>query len=134
MAFAPMARPARLHSSQIGPQLNLAGAQFDGQGEAALVADNLVVTGGMFCGDGFHAVGGVSLRGAKVGELIDVASAWPQLLELHGFIYGDLNPYMPARDRLTWLQRSPEYSAQPYEQLASIIEGWVTMSRRVVYY
>ena len=87
----------------------------------------------MICDDGFHADGEVRLVGAKLGTLVDERVSWPQLLSLDGLTYGDLT-YMPARERLDWLNRSVGYSPQPYEQLAGYYRrlGHDDQARRVL--
>ena len=71
----------------------------------------------MLCDEGFQADGKVDLAGGKIGTLVDKKESWPQVLSLDGLTYEDLT-YMPARERLDWLNRSVGYSPQPYEQLA----------------
>ena len=108
-----------LTDASIGGPLNLSSAHLNGKDGLALNALSLTVARAVFCDEGFHAEGGVSLIGAKVGELVDDRESWPPLLVLDGLDYGNLPTYMPARDRLDWLNRSVEYSPQPYEQLAA---------------
>jgi hypothetical protein len=72
----------------------------------------------MFCDEEFRADGRVNLAHAKIGRLVDAKESWPQLLNLNGLTYSDLT-YMSARQRLGWLNRSFNYQAQPYEQLAA---------------
>ncbi|MFF3941108.1 oxidoreductase [Streptomyces phaeofaciens] len=75
--------------------------------------------------------GTVDLRGAQVSSLHDNEHSWPDTVELDGFVYGSIKtaeagerreaaarPDSVAR-RLAWIRRSPGYSPQPYEQLAS---------------
>ncbi|WP_256104785.1 oxidoreductase [Streptomyces sp. ODS05-4] len=68
--------------------------------------------------------GPVRLQGCRVEILRDHPDAWPPVVGLQGFVYEWLDPRDDARDgtarRLAWLRREPEYSPQPYEQLA----GW----------
>jgi hypothetical protein len=59
----------------------------------------------------------VNLGRAQIGVLVDDRESWPQILYLDGLAYSDLT-YMPARERLEWLNRSVGYLPQPYEQLA----------------
>lgn len=107
-----------LLGASIGHQLNLRDAHLNGKGGRALDAGQITVTTAMFCDEGFQADGEVSLSHAKLGGLVDERKSWPQLLKLDGLTYGDLS-YLPARERLDWLNRSPDYSPQPYEQLAA---------------
>ncbi|MFC8512777.1 oxidoreductase [Streptomyces sp. NPDC057257] len=75
--------------------------------------------------------GTVDLRGAQVSQLHDSEQSWPEVVELDGFVYGSIKvteagerreavarPDSTAH-RLAWIRRTPGYSPQPYEQLAS---------------
>jgi hypothetical protein len=68
--------------------------------------------------------GGIDLRSAKVGKLLDDPGSWPQrgALYLDGFVYGRLDGRSPhnAATRLKWLDLQPrEFRArpQPFTQL-----------------
>ncbi|GHB75414.1 oxidoreductase [Streptomyces viridiviolaceus] len=75
--------------------------------------------------------GTVDLRGAQVSHLHDSDRSWPDVVELDGFVYGSVKvdeagerrEAVGRRDsvahRVAWIRRSPGYSPQPYEQLAS---------------
>ncbi|SOE06781.1 oxidoreductase [Streptomyces sp. Ag109_G2-15] len=75
--------------------------------------------------------GTVDLRGAQVSYLHDSDHSWPDVVELDGFVYGSIKvaaagerrEAVARRDsvahRVAWIRRSPGYSPQPYEQLAS---------------
>ncbi|MEU3920006.1 oxidoreductase [Streptomyces sp. NPDC029004] len=75
--------------------------------------------------------GTVDLRGAQVSFLHDSDHSWPEVVELDGFVYGSIKvdeagerrEAVGRRDsvahRVAWIRRSPGYSPQPYEQLAS---------------
>jgi hypothetical protein len=106
-----------LAGASIGGQLALRGAHLDGKDRNALTAQRLTVTADMVCDGGFQADGGIDLVNAKIGSLVDERECWPQRLRLDGLAYSDLT-YLPARERLDWLNRSGSYSPQPYEQLA----------------
>jgi hypothetical protein len=73
--------------------------------------------------DGVKAIGAISLNFAQVQVLRDSPSGWPGRIELNGFTYDDLQPYVTAQGpsgRLSWLSHTgAEYRAQPYEQLAA---------------
>jgi hypothetical protein len=62
-----------------------------------------------------------------------IGTSRSDLLSLHGLTYGDLT-YLPARERLDWLNRSAGYSPQPYEQLAGYYRrlGHDDQARRVL--
>ncbi|MFF1679948.1 oxidoreductase [Streptomyces sp. NPDC058256] len=75
--------------------------------------------------------GAVDLRGAQVSFLHDSERSWPDVVELEGFVYGSIET-VEARQRpeavgrresvarrVDWVRRTPGYSPQPYEQLAS---------------
>ncbi len=111
-----------LDSATVGGQLSFTGAHLNGKDGPALSARRLAVTEEMFCDEGFQAEGMVSLARAKVGDLVDDKGSWPQVLNLDGLTYGGLT-YLPARERLDWLNRSAGYSPQPYEQLAGHYRG-----------
>ncbi|MFB6783043.1 MULTISPECIES: oxidoreductase [unclassified Streptomyces] len=69
--------------------------------------------------------GTVDLRGAQVSYLHDSEHSWPDVVELDGFVYGSIKMDEAVRQResvthrVAWIRRSPGYSPQPYEQLAS---------------
>lgn len=75
--------------------------------------------------------GAVDLRGAQVSFLHESEHSWPGVVELDGFVYGSIETFEAGRRRetvgrreavvrrLDWIRRSPDYSPQPYEQLAS---------------
>ncbi|GGX00046.1 oxidoreductase [Streptomyces malachitofuscus] len=69
--------------------------------------------------------GTVDLTGAQVSHLLDNDRSWPDVVELDGFVYGSVKRDEAGgqRDsvahRMAWIRRSPGYSPQPYEQLAS---------------
>jgi hypothetical protein len=106
-----------LLGASIGGQLNLHGAHLDGKDGRALSAQGLTVAAEMLCDRGFRADGEVKLAGAKIGRIVDERKSWPRRLNLNQLTYDDLT-YLPARERLDWLNRSAGYSPQPYEQLA----------------
>ena len=83
--------------------------------------------------------GRVVLSGATVGNLVDRADSWPehQGLWMAGFTYEHLIPLgpFPLEERLRWVATAtPEYSAEPYEQLATVLRnsGEDAEARRVL--
>ena len=124
----------RLPGANIAGQLNFQGAHLNGHNGPALNADALTVTGSMYCDKGFQADGEVRLPGAKIGLLADQKESWPLSLSLDGLTYDALDPYLPAQERLNWLNRSRSYSAQPYRQLAAYYRslGHDEQARRVL--
>ena len=123
----------RLNDAKIIGIFRLSGAHLDGKDKPALNAAGLTVTADMFCDEGFQADGEVSLADAKISVLRDEKKSWPRRLRLDGLTYGDLT-YLPARERLDWLNRSGGYSPQPYEQLAGYYRrlGHDEQARRVL--
>jgi hypothetical protein len=79
--------------------------------------------------------GSLSLRDTRIGSLTDSKDAWPepQSLHLDGFTFshlggaaGSAGHEMRSRDMEWWdqlIQRDPEYSPMPYEQLAKALEA-----------
>lgn len=75
--------------------------------------------------------GTVDLRAAQVSSFHEGERSWPDVVELDGFVYGSIKVVAAGEprdaagrersvaDRLVWIRRSPGYSPQPYEQLAS---------------
>ncbi|WP_406482434.1 oxidoreductase [Streptomyces sp. NBC_01615] len=75
--------------------------------------------------------GTVDLRGAQVSYVHDSEQSWPDVVELEGFVYGSIKKvesgerreavgrWDSVARRVAWIRRSPGYSPQPYEQLAS---------------
>ncbi|MFI5685441.1 hypothetical protein [Streptomyces sp. NPDC051636] len=75
--------------------------------------------------------GTVDLRGAQVSYLHDSEHSRPDVVELDGFVYGSIKMDEAGErreavgrrnsvvHRVAWIRRSPGYSPQPYEQLAS---------------
>jgi hypothetical protein len=62
---------------------------------------------------------GVDLNGASATSFIDTPQSWPKVLKLDRMQYATLRPLLPAKERLTWLERNQDSdSPQPYEQLA----------------
>jgi len=122
-----------LSGAKIDGAFFLSGAHLDGKGGAALIANGLNVTANMVCDGGFHANGGIDLVGAKIDRLVDERESWPQRLHLDGLTYSRLT-YLPAQERLDWLNRSAGYSPQPYEQLAAYYRrlGHDEQARRVL--
>src|SRR5690606_4289179 len=72
--------------------------------------------------------GRIVLSGAKVGNLVTEGACWPGagLIDLSGFVYESLRPSgpFPLSKRLEWLaDATPEYSPEPYEQLATALRA-----------
>ena len=62
----------------------------------------------------------IDLSHAQIGVLRDDPARWPDRLGMDGLTYQALDPLLPARQRLGWLNRDPRgHQTQPYEQLAA---------------
>jgi len=80
----------------------------------------------------------LTLRNTDVGALQDHHDSWPEILDLNGFTYARLGGWdpkgeNPVTNRETswfcrWLEKQPDYSPQPYQQLASVL---VNMGHRM---
>ncbi|ALO93242.1 oxidoreductase [Streptomyces hygroscopicus subsp. limoneus] len=72
--------------------------------------------------------GKVVLSGARIGNLVDRASSWPDAGSLHmgGFTYENLVPQgpFPLAQRLDWVSAATaEYAPEPYERLAAVLRA-----------
>ncbi|MEV7385013.1 oxidoreductase [Streptomyces sp. NPDC091215] len=72
--------------------------------------------------------GGVLLSGARVVNLVDLATSWPGPGRLHmgGFAYENLVPQgpFPLTRRLGWVAAATaEYNPEPYERLAAVLRA-----------
>ncbi len=124
-----------LQNASIHDDLSFTEARLVSANEPVLVAIGLTVGGTMYCNDGFRADGEIILRNARIGVLDDGGKdSWPPRQELDGLTYGDMRPYLPARERLDWLRRSAEYQGQPFEELAAYYRrlGHDEQARRVL--
>jgi hypothetical protein len=108
-----------LQNASIRDDLSFKAAQLSAPDGPVLNADGLTVGGTMYCDEEFRADGEIILRSARIGVLADDKGSWPPLQDLGGLTYGDLRPYLPARERLDWLGRSAEYQGQPFEELVA---------------
>jgi hypothetical protein len=124
-----------LQNASIHDDLSFATARLASANGPVLLAIGLTVDGTMYCNDGFRADNEIILRNARIGVLDDGGKdAWPPRQELDGLTYGDMRPYLPARERLDWLRRSADYHGQPFEQLAAYYRklGHDEQARRVL--
>jgi hypothetical protein len=103
------------------------------RGKPALNAERLTVAADMYCDEGFQAKGSIRLTDARIGTLFDARESWPPELVQTGMTYEYLT-YMPARERLDWLNLQRSYRAQAYEQLAAYYRrlGHDDQTRRVL--
>ncbi|KUN25634.1 oxidoreductase [Streptomyces corchorusii] len=72
--------------------------------------------------------GKVVLSGARIVNLVDRASSWPDAGSLHmgGFTYENLVPQgpFPLAQRLDWVSAATaEYAPEPYERLAAVLRA-----------
>ena len=125
----------RLSGATIGSHILLTDVALDNPGQIALDAESLRA-GSLTLRPRERIRGTVLLRGAQLTRLIDAPDQWPDELVLDGCTYGDLEPRLPARDRLRWLDREPDgFQSQPYEQLAAwyTSNGQPSEARRVLH-
>ena len=123
----------RLRGTQVSDNLTFEGAVLNGppDGHGPSLVAPLMRTVDFDLTPARPPSGTVDLRGAQVSYLHDGDHSWPDVVELDGFVYGSIKvteggerrEAVGARDsvtrRLAWIRRSPGYSPQPYEQLAS---------------
>jgi hypothetical protein len=124
-----------LQNASIHDDLSFTEARLVSTNGRVLVGIGLTVDGTMYCDGGFRADGEIILRNAHIGVLADDGKdSWPPGQELDGLTYGDMRPYLPARERLDWLRRSAEYQGQPFEELAAYYRrlGHDEQARRVL--
>jgi hypothetical protein len=80
--------------------------------------------------------GVVDLSHAQFEIIKDDPALWPTELSLEGTTYQALEPSLPARDRLQWLDRDPRgHEPRAYEQLAAYYSslGQPVQARSVMY-
>jgi hypothetical protein len=113
----------RLTGSRIGGRLSLDQVRLENPGDTALSARGAQVAELCLLPAG-PVDGTVDLRHARVEVLIDDPDCWPAELSLDGLTYQALEPRLPARRRLSWLDRDPRgHQSQPYEHLAAYYSG-----------
>ncbi|MFC6061794.1 hypothetical protein [Streptomyces ochraceiscleroticus] len=123
----------RLRGAQVSDSLTFEGAFLNGapNGDAPALVATLMQAVDFDLTLARSPSGTVDLRGAQVSHLHDSGQSWPDVVELDGFVYGSIKvaeagerreavrqPDSVTR-RVAWIRRSPGYSPQPYEQLAS---------------
>jgi hypothetical protein len=109
----------RVAGARIGGELSLRQARLSQPGGEALEAATLQAAE-LSLRTAAAIEGRVDLRYASVGVLRDDPATWPDHLSLEGLTYQALEPRLPARQRLRWLDRDPRgHQPQPYEQLAA---------------
>ncbi|MGI5166336.1 hypothetical protein ACQEU3_18460 [Spirillospora sp. CA-253888] len=106
----------RLNGMRVGQHADLAGARLSA--DVALDAHGLAA-GELSLLPGAPVEGKVVLTHARIGVLRDDPARWPATLDTNGLTYQALEPRLPAKQRLTWLNGDRNsFESQPYEQLA----------------
>ncbi|BDM74830.1 oxidoreductase (plasmid) [Streptomyces nigrescens] len=123
----------RLRRTQIWDNLSFEGAVLNGppNGDSPALAAPLMQAVDFRLTPARTPSGPLDLRGAQVSYLHENRYSWPDVVKLDGFGYGSIKVAEAGEaqdaaryeksvaDRVAWLRRSPGYSPQPYEQLAS---------------
>lgn len=112
-----------LRNAQITANLDVTDAKLAGGNAAAtiLTLNGATVGGTLTMRFDPPLVGTIDLARAKVGQLDDQKTTWPETVCLDGFVYGALPTEGPdVVARLAWLAPSPRYVPQLYLQLASV--------------
>ena len=125
----------RVAGATIGGELSLKQARISNPAGTALHA------GGLHAGElslvtAEPVQGLVDLGHAQIRILRDDPACWPGQLRLDGLTYQALQPRLPARQRLDWLNRDPGgHQTQPYGQLAAHYTaiGQPRQAREVMY-
>lgn len=141
---ATLAGDVILEAAEVGRDLNFADAHFAADESPvevvlhALTAARRLRWTEVSCAEGVSVR--LDLRSAVVGTLLDDPASWPPptQLRLHGFEYAEIHDDAPfdAPSRIDWLRRQPpgRFRAQPYEQLAEILQkgGQTAAARQVL--
>lgn len=117
----------KLDDGRFGDSLVLDGARFQMERTQELSLRRVQTPELCFTPERPHR-GRVVLSGATVGNLVDKMSSWPmhEGLWMAGFTYEHLIPVgpFPLARRLLWVATAtPEYSPEPYEQLATVLRN-----------
>jgi hypothetical protein len=111
----------RLPGVQIGGQLDCSDATFQGE---VILRDAMI--NGPFLWTGIKTPGKSSLRlnDARLYSMVDEKKSWPLRgnLTLDGLTYRHCaTNSITIADRIEWLNLTPRFAAQPYEQLAQVL-------------
>lgn len=118
-----------LSGSHITGVLSCIGATFDNPDGNAFIAQRMTIGGRLFLEGMIRPKGKFDLTHARVGDLIDDESSWPdaESLMIDGFVYENLGSQATADERLDWLALMPKtlgdapaYWPQPYEQVIKV--------------
>ncbi|MFF4781669.1 oxidoreductase [Streptomyces griseorubiginosus] len=117
----------RLDDGRFGDAVDLERARFTFTDEQELSLRRIQAPELRFLGEKPQR-GKVVLSGARVGNLVDRATAWPGPGNLHmgGFVYENLVPHgpFPLAERLDWVAAATaEYNPEPYERLAAVLRA-----------
>ena len=109
----------RLAGASVGGEVSLRNARISNSGAIAVDAPGLHARQ-VSLRTAEPVAGLVDLSYAQIEILRDDPACWPAELRLEGTTYQALEPWLPARQRLRWLDRDPGGRQQhAYEQLAS---------------
>jgi hypothetical protein len=125
----------RLAGAAIGGEIGLGNARISNSGAIALDAPGLHARE-VSLRTAEPVAGLVDLSYAQIEILRDDPACWPAELRLEGTTYQALDPWMPARQRLRWLDRDPGgHQQHAYEQLAFYYNsiGQPSQAREVMY-
>ncbi|MFD7772261.1 hypothetical protein [Streptomyces sp. NPDC059787] len=128
-----------MRSTRVGANLKISKPNLSrGKGGLVLSLEGTVVTGTLILEADAPVSGGVDLRQAKARFLEDSENFWPERkVSLAGFTYDSLADIdsPDVEGRIRWLSNEVEYSAQSYEQLASVyrVAGRDDFARDVLY-
>ncbi|BCM66259.1 MULTISPECIES: hypothetical protein [Streptomyces] len=117
----------RLDDGRFGDAVDLERARFTFTDDQELSLRRVQTPELRFLGDKPEH-GKVVLSGARVVNLVDRASSWPDAGRLHmgGFTYENLVPQgpFPLTERLDWVAAATaEYAPEPYERLAAVLKA-----------
>ncbi|MEV5557185.1 hypothetical protein AB0L44_26305 [Nonomuraea wenchangensis] len=124
----------RLLEARVAGQLGFNGARLTNPDGLALCCMDAEAAS-LWLAEDFAADGDVDLSGMRVRTLFDDPECWPAGMYVNELVYNDLEPDLPALERLRWLRAGgKEYRAQPYEQLAAYYrrQGHDEEARRVL--
>ncbi|MFK4036338.1 hypothetical protein ACI2LC_11125 [Nonomuraea wenchangensis] len=124
----------RLLEARVAGQLGFNGARLTNPDGLALCCMDAEAAS-LWLAEDFAADGDVDLSGMRVRTLFDDPECWPAGMYVNELVYNDLEPDLPAMERLRWLRAGgKEYRAQPYEQLAAYYrrQGHDEEARRVL--
>jgi hypothetical protein len=126
--------PVEFYFGKVGDALELSGATF----KSTVDLTGTQIGGELGLGWSTHSPhwskdSALILRDVTAGALQDLSDAWPDKLDLNGFIYrslggvgateGDLMINRPGKWFKKWLAKQNPYAPEPYQQLASVLRN-----------